>query len=353
MKKINVNYHKGIAKIKIENLDDLWYLSQIIDKGDLISGTTLRKIKIGEEGDRKQNVVKKPIFIKISLDKLEFSSSQTVLRALGQVEEGPEDIPKGDHHTFNLDINSEITIGKKSWLSYQKDKLDESFDSQISNIIILVFDREEAYFALMKKSGFDILTHLQGNVQKKDIETKNTSNFYSEIIKTLEEYNERYSATNLIVASPAFWKDELLKNLQNDELKKKMIMATCSSVTKTAINEILKRPEVKKVLANDRTIKEVNFMETLMEAISKDQASYGIGDVENASNLGAIELLLVTDGFIQKLRQEENFQRLENIMKVSDKADAKIHIISSHNDPGKKLDGLGGIGASLRYKLTN
>jgi len=149
MKKINVNYHKGIAKIKIENLDDLWYLSQIIDKGDLISGTTLRKIKIGEEGDRKQNVVKKPIFIKISLDKLEFSSSQTVLRALGQVEEGPEDIPKGDHHTFNLDINSEITIGKKSWLSYQKDKLDESFDSQISNIIILVFDREEAYFALM------------------------------------------------------------------------------------------------------------------------------------------------------------------------------------------------------------
>jgi hypothetical protein len=37
---------KGEVTIKVENLDDLWYLSHIIDEDDFIKGKTLRKIKI-------------------------------------------------------------------------------------------------------------------------------------------------------------------------------------------------------------------------------------------------------------------------------------------------------------------
>ena len=45
MKKIFEDLKHGIVKIKIENLDDLWYLSTIVDKGDLVKGETFRKIK--------------------------------------------------------------------------------------------------------------------------------------------------------------------------------------------------------------------------------------------------------------------------------------------------------------------
>lgn len=349
MKKIKVDYQKGIAKIKVENADDLWYLSQIMDRGDLVSGRTLRKLKLGGEEDRKKSIVKKPVFIKIQLDKTEFSESQISLRALGVIEEGPEDIPKGEHHTFNIEVGTELTIEKK-FLNYQKDKLEESFDSQISNIIIVVFDREEAYFALMKKYGYEIISHIEGNVAKKDVETKNTQNFYLEIIKNLEEYEKRYNAMNMVVASPAFWKDELLKNLNNENLKKKIVFATCSSVTKSAINEILKRPEVKKVLVKDRTTKEINFVENLMQAISKNEKSaYGFKEVNESVNNGAVETLLVTDAFIQELRKDDDFEKLDNLMKTADKVKAGVHIISSKHEGGKKLDGLGGIGAILRY----
>ena len=63
MKLIYSDFKKGEAKIKIENLDDLWCLNQIIDRNDLVKGKTLRKIKIGEETQRKQSIVKKPGFL--------------------------------------------------------------------------------------------------------------------------------------------------------------------------------------------------------------------------------------------------------------------------------------------------
>ena len=54
MKILKRNLKKGEIKLRIENLDDLWYLSQIIDSNDLVSGSTLRKIKIsgGSGGHR-------------------------------------------------------------------------------------------------------------------------------------------------------------------------------------------------------------------------------------------------------------------------------------------------------------
>ena len=52
------------------------------------------------------------------------------------------------------------------------------------------------------------------------------------------------------------------------------------------------------------------------------------------------------------MRQEEKFNRINDIMKITDRAGAQITIISSEHDGGKKLDGLGGIAAILRYKMS-
>jgi len=36
---------KGRITVQTETIDDLWYLSQIVEPGDKVSGKTLRKIK--------------------------------------------------------------------------------------------------------------------------------------------------------------------------------------------------------------------------------------------------------------------------------------------------------------------
>ena len=51
---LNKDLKKGEIKIKVENLDDLWHLSQLIEVKDLVRGKSSRKIKIGNETERKQ-----------------------------------------------------------------------------------------------------------------------------------------------------------------------------------------------------------------------------------------------------------------------------------------------------------
>lgn len=352
MKIIHQDLRKGKIKIRIENLDDLWYLSSVIDEGDFVKGKSLRKISKSGKEERSKDVRKKTVFLKIRVGKIEFSKTSNILKVLGKVEEGPEDVPKGSHHSFNLEEGSVVSVIKKEWLKYQLDKIKEASSEKVAKILICVFDREEAYFALMKKYGYEMLMHLEGDVQKKaDVEVKKGS-FYQQIIKQILEYDKRYGFGQIILGSPSFWKQELYKELKDDQLKKKMIQATCSSVDKNGVDEVLKRDEVRKALAQDRITREINLVESLLVEISKENLGvYGIKEVSEAIVAGAVKDLLITDKFILKERGAGRYGRVDGLMKQVEKMGGKIHIISSGHDGGKKLDGLSGIGGILRYKM--
>ncbi|MBU3941842.1 MAG: mRNA surveillance protein pelota [Nanoarchaeota archaeon] len=352
MKQIHINLKKGEAKLKIENMDDLWCLSHIIEPDDLVRGKTIRKIKIGESDQRKVNIVKKTVFIEIRVENTEFHEYSSVLRVSGTITQGPEDIQKGSYHTFNLEPGSIITIIKKQWLSFQVEKIKQA-SVETKKILICILDRDEACFGLLKKQGFSLLSEIKGDVEKKaDLKAK-TGNFYGEVVNKLYDYVGRYKIESIILASPAFWKEDLMKNIKNDEIKKKITLATCSCSGKEAINEVLKRPEVKNVLSQQRVAKELEFVESLLEEISKNNlAVYGLKETEKAVNAGAVEKLLVTDRLIQKTRAEKKFEKIDQLMKNTESMKGSVNIIGSDHDGGKKLDGLGGIGAILRYKLN-
>ena len=130
-------------------------------------------------------------------------------------------------------------------------------------------------------------------------------------------------------------------------------MATCSSVGENAINEVLKRPETENALKQDRIAREFRYVEELFTEISKNNlASYGLKETKEAAIAGAVKTLLITDKFIQEKRMEDKYESIENMMKTVDTTKGDILIVSSDNEAGKKLDGLGGIAAILRYKLN-
>ena len=350
MKVLLSNLKNGEVKVTVESNDDLWYLSTVVEPGDSVSGRTMRKIKVGSS---EKEAVRKPVFLAITVEKVEFSESTDALRVLGSIIEGPEDAPKGSHHSFNVEINSRITIVKRKWFSYQIDRLKEAANSEIPKILICVFDREESLFALMARSGYKFLTAIKGDVAKKAVDTKPKGAFFETIIKQLEDYDLRYKLDRIILASPAFWKDELFKVLKNDALRKKVIHATCSSVDEAGINEVLKRDETKEALRLERTSKELQLVESLLSEISKQgKAVYGFKETGSASEMGAVDILLVSDSLIKKLRIAGKFDELDHVMHVVDDSRGKVVIVTSTHEGGKKLDGLGGIAALLRFKLS-
>ena len=352
MKLLNSNLKKGEIRVQTQNQDDLWYLSTIIEPKDIVQGKSARRIKAQSNDERSRQDAKKQVFLAIEVEKVEFSKSSSALRVLGVIKQAPEDIKLGEHHAFSIEDNTIITIIKEKWLKYQLDKLKDACLESKSSILICVHDREEAYLCLFKKYGYEILSHIKGEVAKKVDENIKKENFYLKIIKKITEYTEKHNITQIIIASPSFWKENLMKEVKDESLKQKIILATCSSATQNGIEEVMKRPEVREALRQERAAIEINKVEELLAQIAKNShAVYGIKETKDAAAISAIKELLVTDGMIQKSRSGDFYSTIEDIMKKVDAAGGDIQIISSDHEGGKRLDGLGGIGAILRFKL--
>jgi len=352
MRILHKNLKQGEIKIQVNTLDDLWYLSSIIEEKDCVAGPTERKIKIGDS-ERNQQVIRKTVFMEITVERVEFHKYANMLRVSGKITQGPEDVPRGTYHTFNVELNTEFVIKKEYWLNYQLDKLKEATEAKQANALICIVDRDSAYFALMKKYGYEFLLELKGDVQKKASPEKVKSTFYVDVIKQLEEYETRYSLDKIILASPGFWKEYLQEQIKNKDIAKKIILASCSDVSKTAFEEVLKRPETITALKDDRIVKEITLVDELLKEIVKEgNATYGVKETQKAAEAGAVKELLLTDALIQKTRQENTFGKIDHIMKTVDNANGKVHIISAEHESGKKIDGLGGMAGITRYKMN-
>ncbi len=353
MKILKKDLKHGEVFMETEDLDDLWYLSQIIDIGDLVKSMTVRKIKLSDKEGTSSSAFKKTVLLTLTVEKLGFHEYADILRISGKVSEGAEDIPLGSYHTLSIEPNSKLTIIKERWLNYQLDRLEDATKDKGSEILICAFDRESSYFAILTRQGHKMLAEINGDMEKKTDMQTTTSDFYSEIIKLLGDYSQRYRARSIVLASPAFWKEDLFKKIEDKALRSKITLATCNAVGRSAITEILKRPEIKNVLKGERNAWELELVERLLAEISKNGlATYGLNDVRKAIEAGAAENLLITTELISKKKQDGSFGEINRLMLASESISAQIAIINSSNEAGKKLDGLGGIAALLRYKYN-
>ncbi len=347
MKLLAKDLKQNKVKLLLETSEDVWFLSQLVDAGDTVSGKTVRKVKVSEEADPS----KKQVFLALVVERADFTPE--ALRISGKIVDGPEDVPRGSYHTFSAEPGTSIELVKPKWFSYQIDRLEEACEVKQVKILVCVFDREEALFAVVKRSGYELLAHLHGDVARKRMQTDVKGNFFSEIVKQLEDYDVRFKLDFIVLASPAFWKDELFKVFKNDALRKKVVPASCSSVNERAISEVLGRDEVSSALRHERTSRELSIVEEILSEISrKGPVVYGLKNTKTAAEAGAVKELVVADSLIQRLRMSGDFPELDFILHTVDSQRGKIIIISTQHEGGKKLEGIGGIAALLRFKLS-
>jgi protein pelota len=347
MRILHRDLKQGEVKVKVEHIDDLWYLSKLVEVDDRVSGKTERKIKIGGENDRNQRVSRKQVYLTVAVEKVDFHESTNVLRVKGQTVTEVEDVPKGSYHTFNVDIGCVITITKDKWTSLHLDKLDEAVAASGRKVLIVCHDREHATYGLLTSRGVEEISSVTGEVAKKRVEDQAGDDFYEHVASTLSQYDERIQPGHVVVASPSFWSDYVMPHLA-DDLREKAVTATCSTVGKRGLHEVVNRPELEQVLAEDRTRKEQQYIETIMHAINEEKACYGLADCREKVQIGSVERLFVSEGFMRELRDEERFGELEAVMDQVEEMSGETHIISNE-EPMEKLDNLGGVAGTLRW----
>ncbi len=341
MRTLKRDLKHGIIRVMPERIEDDYALSLIIKRGDIVEGLATRKIKLGG----KEEPVKKRYRLRIRVEKTSLENG--TLRVNGRVEEGVEEVPSKSFQSIIVSPGSTITIIKEEWSAYALHLLKQAGKSQEAPILLVVHDREEASFALLRGKRYTLLETIRGNPPKKDY-AQNSEDFYREIAKETERYSAKYSPKRIIVASPAFFKEYVVKLLADDE---KVITASCSTAGERGVNEVLKRDELRRAVKEVRQGDDSVLMDELKMSIAAGgNVTYGIDEVERAVNAGAVSKLLISQGLLTA-EDEAHFRRIDALIKKAESSRGELHIFEKGSDAERELNGLGGIAAFLRYRL--
>jgi protein pelota len=334
------------VKLLAESMDDLWHLFNVIEEGDLVYAKTYRRDEKKTDKLRPEKTEKKPMRLGIRVEKLEFHEFTDRLRVHGVIEHGPVDV--GSYHTLNLEDGDRISIIKERWKDHHLKRLNEAVEhTKQPMILFLIMDYDEAEFALLRQSGVQGIARITskgtGKRYKKTEGTK--KDFYNEVLFKLETLMQK--STPLIILGPGFAKEELfnLGRDQKPELFSNCVLHGTGQTGLVGLHEALKEGIPHQILENSRVAFETSIVEELLSEISKEgNYAYGSEEVENALLAGAVKILLVTDKLVRE-------KKVDELLKIASEKKSEIVIINIIHDSGRKLDGLGGIGAILRYKI--
>lgn len=337
---------KGQYRLRITEMDDLWYLYQIIGGGTKVGGLTYRKLEAKEDQVRASDQPRVKVYLWIEVEDVEFHPFTDALRVKGVIVEGPGDMT--GHHTFNLDPGTTMEMIKENITKEEVDLIEEAeAASALPKALVLMVDDENAQLYRIREYGLESLGNARSGPGGKRYEG---SDKWESLFKEIEELIviNHSEGIPLLIAGPGFFKERVSKRLREAGISRPedIHLITSSSSGLSGLREALVKGDgMGKVIEDMRFARELNLMEELMGRIGKGTlAAYGLDEVKRALDIGAVETLLITE---EMFRTPEGKELLE---KCGDMGSAH-YLISSSHDGGKMLDKLGGAGALLRFRI--
>lgn len=338
----------GEIKLMPENLDDIWHLYNIIDEGDLIRAVTFRTTDEGKDDKiRSKKAEKKPMKLGVRVKEVKFHEFSDRLRVHGTIEEGPQDL--GSFHTFNISSEKmdKISIVKEVWKYHHLERIDEAVKLRNQPILTFVsLDEDSATVAVLRQSGVQWITDIDSRRSGKMYKSEdNEKEFFGEIISVVKTNKDKDSS--LVIIGPGFTKEHFIEygRAKEPSLFENCISHGTGTASMNGIHEALKTGIVEQINKENRVVFETKLVEKLLEEIKKDGlAAYGQKEVDNCLNNGAVERLLITDVLVRTPKGEQ-------LLRLARQNNSTFTIINTMHEAGKKLEGLGGVGALLRFKL--
>ncbi|MEM4048153.1 MAG: mRNA surveillance protein Pelota [Zestosphaera sp.] len=345
MKIIDKDLRKGWVKVRIEDVDDLWILKNIIKAGDVVVSKTLRDVKVDGEGKRRL-----PMTLAIKVEKLYFQPFASRLRIHGIIVEGPEEYGlRGSHHTLNVDVGGEITLFKESISQALLRRLESLSNRRRFRALLVAADFDEVSLAILYDQGIRFLNDLTLPGIRSDDESSIES-VATLIAEEVVRYLESEKIDFLIVGSPTVLREALTKELKTRIKGKLKIFTDSVSIGgRAGIQELLKRDSVKGLLQEFVIVEGEEILEKFLKLLMSDpeRIAYGLRDVEFAALSNAVDILLVSEDLLTS----DEYERIEKIFNVVEEKGGSVRIIPAESPLALKLKGFGGVIALLRFAL--
>ncbi|MCR4369397.1 MAG: mRNA surveillance protein pelota [archaeon] len=343
MKILKTARKEGFVEVVPDSFDDLWHLEKIIEPGDLVSGSSERKIKATQEGEK---AFKQKVFVELEVKKCEFHEATNQLRVIGTVVFAkPEELVElKSHHTIEVEPGTPIKITKKELKNYHIERLERAKASAgRQRLLLVVMDDEEAELAFLRDVGIESKARILAKKSGKRFkETEKGNKYFDELLEKIKEL----SPQKLVIAGPGFEKQNFEKFLSQKHENLKAVFESTNSVGITGLNELIKGGKIDRLLEGLHSAEEARTVEKILMGIGQSQSAIGFMEVTKAVGANAAQEIAVNEKMLSEKRRET-----EELLDSAERIGTKIVFVSAQSDAGKKLEGLGGVAAYLRYKM--
>ena len=339
------------VRVRIESEDDLWVLSHICGSGCLVGMLSHRRDSTTgtKEDSRAKSAERKPMWILLEASETAFQPFTDNLRVHGVIKEARIDI--GSHHTHVIGVGNEIEISREGGLSrMDRSLIKEAVSSgRKARAGLMVVENDEVLI-------FEVATHgirdvsqfsLRGGGKRTGDSTAVRKEFFEKVAK--EARMVFPDPMPLVICGPGLAREGFEGNLRELGAENMIVNAPTTIGGRSAANEVLAEGLADSLLGEHALVEQVRVIEEGLKRVSAGGAvSYGLGQVSEAAEQGAVETLVIEASL---LRTEDGQSRWAAVADAVESSGGKIIQASTDHDAGQQLHGIGGAIAILRWKL--
>ena len=367
-KQISAKDGSGTVLLRPDTTEDLWHAYNLLQIGDLVRCTTVRKV-VKESATGSTQSQKKRMMLTIAVEKVEFDADVCHVRLSGTVQAESDFVRMGAYHTLTLELNQNFSIEKQCWDQVYLDLLEEAcHPDRQAEVAAIVMQSGLAHVCLITGPLTITKARIETNIPKKRTGSSNhskaTTKFHEAVYQAVLRHVDFIKVKCVILGSPGFVKDDFYKYMQEQavrredkvllEHKSKFLLCRASSGHKHALEEVLSDPTILSQMTETKVAKEVQVLNTFMRlmATDPDRAYYGYHHVAQAHEQLAIDSLLVTDELFRNSNVATRKQYVALVESVRENG-GKVFVFSSMHVSGQQLQQVSGVAAILRYPLPD
>ncbi len=348
-----VDPKKRSLRIRVTDMDDLWFLHTILRPGDFATMRTTREVKQGERGSGSSRRL--PMILTIKVLKTEFQPFTNKLRVRGIVVKGPDRFGiQGSHHTFSIGVGDEIVLEREEgWPKHVLKILDETREYQ-GCILIVALDYDEIGVGTYRIQGIRKVMDEDLRIPGKLDESREKviGERLSEKARQISEIYVQSGCNAVVVGGPGFLKNRFTEILRDMLPHTKIMVENASMGGWVGVKEILRRGLPEKIMFEERLRKAQVIVEEVLHRISTDPGTAGVGLDEciEASLQSTIQDLVLTDEMLASYESGLR-ERVDRLLSQVHENGGRIHVVPSRTPIGELLTGMGGIACLYRFRI--
>jgi len=367
-KQISAKDGSGMVLLRPDTPEDLWHSYNLLQTGDLVRCTTVRKVvKESSTGSVSSN--KKRMMLTVAVQKVDFDPAVLQVRLSGTVEQENDFVRLGAHHTLTLELNQNFSIEKECWDQVFLDLLDEAINpDRQAEVAAIVMQAGLAHVCVVTGALTITKARIEVNIPKKRTGSsqhpKAIKKFFEAVYQAVLRHIDFSKIKCVVLGSPGFVKDDFFEYLKAEsvrrddrpliENKSKFVLCKASSGHKHALEEVFSDPSVAAQMTETKVAKEVDVLNKFMRMMDTDpdKAYYGYDHVSKANEQLAIDSLLVTDELFRASDVKTRKKYVQLVESVRENG-GQVFVFSSMHVSGQQLQQVSGVAAILRYPLPD